>query len=958
MNIVRETLNVWAGALSYPLASLPSLALGECKLERNDTGFPTGNTEKLANDFDHEAKHEFTFHNMTLEQIRAIRVAAWFGEFPDTNELNISLGNYLERLAAQLLDFQHREVVLKRPCMRPEENHYIRRVSALYDHNPSLWYRLGLKMSTDLLVAAYFVHHSLPPSLLGQEKVSLPELQGVKGIPLTEQHVHLNACMPFNVLWSQCSDSAILRERSATVLFDNGVNSRDMRPLILRAMAARLLVLRYLREWSNSSHAPQRARHPDFRTFLRNIRINYQYFLHHNALTLLDNLASGLESWRLALAEIHSQNQGFERGYRPLLNGFQNLLQTLRDVTYTPRDVNVQSSDPFAVLWPEVNSDCVAGTIEPYILFWGLTYIKGRQNEPDALFELLFWQMIRCKNLLYRQLTQQEGIPGLSYFSQFYSNMSRLRKPLSGRRIQIADSHLKQNGRVKKIELRIAPGNNTAETRTECLAMLKNYLALLEDSDNTSSARFALSVHFVKRWARKNVPNSPKPESYPERGDSFTQRDRRFRYYHYLHEVWSQMESLYAIMQSAPALSFFIRGIDMANRERSVPNWVLATVFREFRRRIQQTYLSSRSDYYPIRYTAHLGEEFEHPVTGLRHIYEGIRYFGYKEGDRIGHGIALGIDTDKWLESHPVAYVPVEEYLDDLSWEWLLYTLEEVPDEGDRIYVESELMNLSNLLYDSNGDNCEYHPINTPPNAAALTRFYQKRFRDEILLEQNILDRDENGLLHAAISGGARHFRRENGASEDANLLSAYFFCERLWNRTQQLGAKALDTKANHYPRRLRRMQEWMQSIIGREGYVVECCPSSNLLIGDLGSYAQHPAFHFAPPDKFPATKVSFSINADDPLTFNTTVQDELLHLHNAMRDELNIERGMADAWIRARCEEAWRSSFVFYFNHVSSAQTDAQKHWLLMRIAHNQMAPFPIPIPARILERIHSVAT
>lgn len=43
---------------------------------------------------------------------------------------------------------------------------------------------------------------------------------------------------------------------------------------------------------------------------------------------------------------------------------------------------------------------------------------------------------------------------------------------------------------------------------------------------------------------------------------------------------------------------------------------------------------------------------------------------GFKAGDRIGHGIALGEDIERWVDRHETIVIPIEEWLENLVWLW------------------------------------------------------------------------------------------------------------------------------------------------------------------------------------------------------------------------------------------------------------------------------------------------
>lgn len=52
----------------------------------------------------------------------------------------------------------------------------------------------------------------------------------------------------------------------------------------------------------------------------------------------------------------------------------------------------------------------------------------------------------------------------------------------------------------------------------------------------------------------------------------------------------------------------------------------------------------------PFGITYHAGEDFTTIANGLRAMDEVIEFLDYRRGDRFGHGLALGLDIDKYFK--------------------------------------------------------------------------------------------------------------------------------------------------------------------------------------------------------------------------------------------------------------------------------------------------------------------
>lgn len=111
----------------------------------------------------------------------------------------------------------------------------------------------------------------------------------------------------------------------------------------------------------------------------------------------------------------------------------------------------------------------------------------------------------------------------------------------------------------------------------------------------------------------------------------------------------------------------------------------------------------------------------------------------------------------------------------------------------------------------------------------------------------------------------------------------------------------------------LRGAQRWLRRELGRREIMVECNPSSNLVIADYLALEDHAAFRMQPlpwmrePD---GGSVLVSVNTDNPLTFASCLADEFAHLYFAL-----LRRGVSadDAltWLARVRENGFRSRFT-----------------------------------------------
>ncbi len=115
--------------------------------------------------------------------------------------------------------------------------------------------------------------------------------------------------------------------------------------------------------------------------------------------------------------------------------------------------------------------------------------------------------------------------------------------------------------------------------------------------------------------------------------------------------------------------SRWVRGLDVAGDENLLKTEVYAPALRWLRKGLR-----AKNGYEPpspgLHLSIHSGEDYPHPLSGMRHVDETVRFCEMRQGDRLGHALALGISPKKWLAAHGEMILPVEEHVDNLVWAW------------------------------------------------------------------------------------------------------------------------------------------------------------------------------------------------------------------------------------------------------------------------------------------------
>ncbi len=203
-----------------------------------------------------------------------------------------------------------------------------------------------------------------------------------------------------------------------------------------------------------------------------------------------------------------------------------------------------------------------------------------------------------------------------------------------------------------------------------------------------------LVVHFLKR------PDMSVPEKCFQNGKG----NCSYFYFGELQEAYkTQIENFIRLRTQYSELSRYLVGIDAANLENSTPVWVFAPIYEEARdSSVDQ--IGRKNEYgdytQSLGFTFHAGEDFRHILSGLRRIDEAQEYLKFHAGDRIGHGIALGISAREWKRQNPVIIIPQIEALENYLWAYDMLSKNYSDFQATILaYMEKQIYELSGKIY-------------------------------------------------------------------------------------------------------------------------------------------------------------------------------------------------------------------------------------------------------------------
>lgn len=851
-----------AEVAAFPLGTERALELGTRVL---DPTMRQSATRKLWRHAEVSLLHAFPA--FSVEEIVAARDRLWFG---DSSERLAPLGAYLRGLVVMFLRSAGGTL---QPWLSKSDE---RRSDGLMDpaiRARNAWRWMTFALPPDLLAAACDLDPAAPMVV---DLVPPVVAQCLFDHRYAETHLHVGAALDFSSFWVAALRGIADPGLDPKALYSPGgffEEGQSLLPWLLRAAVARYCLAVYLRETSSSSGTPDFQEYVGSRLLERVARLLDDQ--HADLLKMcLTDLARGQLTPRVSLRRVRA------------------LYAALTEVVRRRLPVR------FASLH---DGDCIASllsyrgprTATPEVLWLrrGLRYLE-RHSHDDA-FAQIFWQVVRVRTIFYRHVTQRPLTPGLQWFIRTYGRLSALRRPLDTR--AMLGAALETGGRgkgLKSLEVRTAPeprsGENLKLVRAvadvardvstprpcvrasgDCgwldprcrLRVGQAGVCVPVSHEESMQVELGLVLHLVKSRGKETLEGRPQAHWRGTEADP-TVPGRLFRYGTFYAKKRREVLALAWVLLHFPGSLQVLRGIDICTDELGVPTWVMVPLVRYLRDvgKAAARYLAVRSPTAPppLRTTVHAGEDFVHLLGGLRRIDEAVNYLCLGEGDRIGHGVALGVDARGWALSAGRLPIAREERLLDLVWEWQWYARGQQRASAERLaLIEYETLRLTKGMFD-----------------LALSASHMARVVDRL--------HDEGALRELGFPAGCRPRKPtwRKDAYDELDTLERYL--TRRHNFFYARAIEWVDPEAEGDT--LATIQCGLRREIAARGLTVEVNPSSNLLIANLADLTTHPLWRLRPPrHDGDAPPVAVCVGSDDPITFATNLREEFGLLHDAL---------------------------------------------------------------------------
>ncbi|KTR87664.1 antiviral RADAR system adenosine deaminase RdrB [Pantoea dispersa] len=396
--------------------------------------------------------------------------------------------------------------------------------------------------------------------------------------------------------------------------------------------------------------------------------------------------------------------------------------------------------------------------------------------------------------------------------------------------------------------------------------------------------------------------------------------------------------------------SNWFRGLDVAGDENALKIADFAPMLRWL-----------RSGVYPVpdglrastgfHFSIHAGEDFAHPVSGLRHIDETVRFCEMREGDRLGHALALGIEPALWAKRHGEMILPLDEHLDNLVWQWHYATVlsgslplaqSVLPLFERRIarfvarcdWCKKRLPQIDSSMVGKRASSDEPSLKNITPDALYRAwllrrncsyRLQQLHGGSPLTSQEKCALPDWSTLSDKDSVAAQLYHQRQSRLLDDLPPQLVVVRVADEWSTQELIGLgtpgklrqrmssvndvlQDIDTPVEL--EFLHALQDYLLDRYDRKGLIIETNPTSNVYIARFKKHVEHPIFRWNPPDEEllkPGAEfnryglrrgpVRVLVNTDDPGIMPTTLRTEFLLLREAAI-ERGISRTMAEYWL------------------------------------------------------------
>lgn len=481
---------------------------------------------------------------------------------------------------------------------------------------------------------------------------------------------------------------------------------------------------------------------------------------------------------------------------------------------------------------------------------------KELKEHKNSCLDYCYLLYLLCLNNFQRLMVQRDDQFGFEQFQKFADNGVResYEKSYMQRFYQLHGPNLTGRPDLQTLEGRFAPKATLAKNEALVSSILRGFIGYANGNkpdsfqDYNDINSLALQVIKYRRPSLKLVAHFIKLPSNPAKESHFSQLRQT---------LVNNSEVLFDLFNKHPALKQIITGIDAAANELEAPPEVFGPLYRRCRARglTHATY--------------HVGEDFEHLLSGIRAIYEAITFLDLKAGDRLGHATAIGIDPQYWLDLMPEQlFIPRGQYLEDLLFLRKI-AFSEPNSELSLAKIEARISAISFKIF---GIDASLNDLND--------FFLNRGLEPEVI--KSIQD-DKNTFSHHLGIQHEEYLKALKIGPRVQKLLCLRWFDRKVLEKYNERIEIPLSTFSYN---ELLEAQQYTQKLVAHSHLVLETLPTSNVRISHYKSIKEHHVFRWL---RVPSRSISgdypmlVTLGSDDPGIFATDMRNEFYHIFGVL---------------------------------------------------------------------------
>lgn len=499
-----------------------------------------------------------------------------------------------------------------------------------------------------------------------------------------------------------------------------------------------------------------------------------------------------------------------------------------------------------------------------YDCFW---YIKERKTEFEKLSKLVYAYLL-AKNKFWYAIVQNDKVKGFSNFQKYDRRKGCLFSSNQTYKALVSKSAVHcsiDNQPIVDLEMRVTPDNSASKIQINIKKLTKEIGAVREE------VNLGYILHFIKEEdIRKATDDGVDGMSACRNANVRTTVAKQTE------AICEMIQYGSPLIRTKPIEKFQIVGIDAAGSEFNCRAEAFAECYRKIKATSREHWIDmlSEKSQQQLGRTFHVGEDFYDIIDGLRAVEESILFLNLGRGDRVGHGVALGIDAHKYYgERHHTLIINRQCLLDNVVWMLSKLDNYSIPDSfGLRGRLQAIYNRLILDVFNSNASYQDYY-------ASWLLR----GDRPSLIFDGKKDDFNPFAYNEYSIEICNAH---NNAVARD--LFIKYHYDSSVMksgSEVEECKIKPTDVKV------VEQLQSIMRKFVADKEIAVETNPTSNLKITDVRRYAEHPIFKFNS-DGLNAKSdgMSVSINTDDQGIFATSLEKEYTLMALALEKEKDEE--------------------------------------------------------------------